>query len=211
MAILESDAASERARLGGRDSAARASVASREHAKAELIALLQLAFSGELAAAHAYRGHARSVRDPEERATIARIEQEEWHHRELNGRMLAELGARPSRSRERRAAVVGRVLGFACHVSGWLAPMYGAGRLESRNVREYEEAARLARAAGREVWVDCLLAMAEVEWEHEHYFRERVLSHRLGRRLPLWPEPPPKACIRGRERPTSAAVTASSS
>jgi len=114
--------------------------------------------------------------------------------------MLAELGARPIRSRELRAALIGRVLGLFCHVSGWLAPMYGAGRLESRNIREYEAAARFARDSGHEEWVDCLLTMAEVEWEHEHYFRARVRSHRLGRRLPLWPEPPPKATIRAGKR-----------
>lgn len=164
--------------------------------RAALVALLQLAFSGELAAAYAYRGHARSVRAAEERRRIEEIEREEWHHRELVGRMLAELGAGPDRARERRATMVGRTLGVLCHVTGWLAPMYGAGRLESRNVREYESAARLARAAGHPEWVDCLLTMAEVEWEHEHYFRGRVLAHRLGRRLPLWPAPPPKASIR---------------
>jgi hypothetical protein len=43
---------------------------------------------------------------------------------------------------------------------------------------------------------DCLLTMAEVEWEHEQYFRWKVLSHRLGRRLPTRPEPPPKSSIR---------------
>ena len=32
-----------------------------------------------------------------------------------------------------------------------------------------------------------LLVMAEVEWEHEKYFRSCVLLHSLGRRLPLWP------------------------
>ena len=166
--------------------------------RAALVALLQLAFSGELAAAHAYRGHARSVADAEERRRIEEIEREEWHHRELVGRMLAELGAGPSRARERRAAVIGRVLGALCHVSGYLVPMYGAGRLESRNVREYEHAAELARAAGREEWLDCLLTMAEVEWEHERYFRERVRTRALGRRLTLWPAPPPKASIRAR-------------
>ena len=164
--------------------------------RAALIELLRLAYSGELAAAHAYRGHSRSVADPEERRAIAEIEREEWHHRELVGRMLAELGAGPSRGRERRAAVIGRVLGALCHVTGWLAPMYGAGRLERRNIREYEQAARLARESGHERWVDCLLTMAEVEWEHERYFRARVLSHPLGRRLPIWPAPPPKESIR---------------
>ena len=83
-----------------------------------------------------------------------------------------------------------------CHVSGWLAPMYGAGKLESRNVREYETAARHALACGRDEWVDCLLTMAEVEWEHEAFFRSRVLSHRVGRRLRIWPALPPKEAIR---------------
>lgn len=164
--------------------------------RAALIAILQLAFSGELAAAYAYRGHARSVADAEEQRQIEQIEREEWHHRELIGRMLSALGAQPSRARERRAAAIGRTLGALCHVTGRLAPMYGAGRLESRNVREYESGARLARAAGRAEWVDCLLTMAEVEWEHERYFRGRVLAHRLGRCLPLWPAPPPKENIR---------------
>jgi rubrerythrin len=163
---------------------------------AALVALLQLAYSGELAAALAYRGHARSLRAPAECAAVAEIEREEWHHRELVGRMLAALDAAPDPLRERRARIVGRVLGALCRVTGWLAPMYGAGRLESRNVREYEHAAALARAAGRAEWVECLLAMAEVEWEHERAFRAYVRAHPLGRRLPLWPAPPPKASIR---------------
>jgi hypothetical protein len=40
--------------------------------------------------------------------------------------------------------------------------------------------------------------MAEVEWEHEHYFRECVLRHRWSRRISIWPEPPPKEEIRAR-------------
>lgn len=124
------------------------------------------------------------------------IEDEEWHHRELVGEMLESLGAQPSRQREIRALIIGRALGFLCHVMGWLAPMYGAGRLESRNIREYETAARYARDCGREDFIDCLLTMAEVEWEHEYYFRSRVLLHSLGRRLKLWPSPPPKETIR---------------
>ena len=161
-----------------------------------LVALLQLAYSGELAAAHAYHGHWRSVTDADERARIAEIEQEELHHRKLVGEMLTSLGAAPNRSREIRASLIGRTLSFLCHVSGWLAPMYGAGRLESGNVREYEAAARFARECGREDLIDCLLTMAEVEWEHEKYFRSRVLTHPLGRRLTLWPQPPPKESIR---------------
>ena len=161
-----------------------------------LAAILRLAYSGELAAALAYRGHWQSVRDPDERARIRQIEEEEWHHRDLVGGMLARIGMAPSSARERRAGAVGRALGLLCHVAGWLAPMYGAGRLERRNIVEYEIAARLAVRAGRPEFADCLLTMAEVEWDHEQYFRSRVLTHRLAARLPLWPPPPPKGEIR---------------
>jgi rubrerythrin len=164
--------------------------------RARLVAILQLAYSGELAASFAYRGHWRSLRDTAERARVRAIEAEEWHHRHLVGEMLEKLGARPVRSRELRASVVGRTLGLLCHVSGWFAPMYGAGKLESRNIREYESAARFARDAGREEFVDCLLAMAEVEWDHEHYFRGCVESHRWSRTVRVWPAPPRKETIR---------------
>ena len=163
---------------------------------APLIGILQLAYSGELAAAYAYRGHWKSVSDPDERRRIEEIENEEWHHRKLVGEMLADLKAGPDPSRERRATIIGRILGLTCHLSGWLAPMYGAGRLESHNIREYETAARLARECGRDDLIDCLLAMAETEWEHERYFRSRVLTHRLAKHLPIWPEPPGKESIR---------------
>ena len=162
----------------------------------KLIALLQLAYSAELAAAYAYRGHWNSVEREDERTRIKQIEDEEWHHRKLAGEMLASLGAQPDKCREFRALIIGRVLGVLCHVMGWLPPMYGAGRLESRNVGEYETAARHARDCGREDFIDCLLTMAEVEWEHEKYFRSHVLLHPLGRRLRLWPEPPAKEMIR---------------
>ena len=162
----------------------------------KLIALLQLAYSGELAAAHAYRGHWHSVRQTDERESIRKIEDDEWRHRKLVGEMLAGLGAGPSRRREIRAAIIGRTLGFLCHLTGWLAPMYGAGKLESRNVKEYETAARYARDCGCVELIDCLLEMADVEWDHEFYFRSRVKEHVLGRRLPLWPQPPPKETIR---------------
>jgi len=162
----------------------------------KLIALLQLAYSGERAAAYAYRGHWQSVSDQNERDSIRSIEEDEWRHRQLVGEMLAGLGARPNNRREVRATIIGRTLGVLCHVTGWLAPMYGAGKLESRNVKEYETAARYARDCGCVDLIDCLLEMAEVEWDHELYFRSRVLSHRLGRRLSLWPPPPPREIIR---------------
>jgi rubrerythrin len=169
---------------------------SKEDSRQNLISILQLAYSAELAAAYAYRGHWHSVSDKDERAHILQIENEEWHHRELVGEMLAGLNSAPVRSREIRAKILGRVLGVLCHVTGWLAPMYGAGRLESNNILEYEVAAGYARDCSQHAFIDCLLTMAEVEWEHENYFRSRVLVHPIGRRLPIWPEPRPKEMIR---------------
>lgn len=168
----------------------------REHNEQQLIRLLKMAYSAEMAAAYAYRGHWHSVQDPNERASIRKIEDEEWHHRRLVGDMLEKLNARPSRWKEAKAVLIGRVLAVLCHLGGWLAPMYGAGRLESRNVREYESAARFARDSGHQTFIDCLLSMAEVEWEHELYFRSRVATHRWSRRLPAWVQPPPKETIR---------------
>jgi hypothetical protein len=45
--------------------------------------------------------------------------------------------------------------------------------------------------------IECLLMMAEVEWEHERYFRERIEGHWLLRVFPLWDVPPAKNAIRG--------------
>src|SRR5262245_31395198 len=120
-----------------------------DNSRQKLIALLQLAYSGEPAAAYAYRGHWHSVIDQDQAQAIRTIEDDEWRHRRQVGEMLASLGSGPHRSRELRATIIGRTLGFLCHLMGWLAPMYGAGRLESRNVREYETAARHARDCQR--------------------------------------------------------------
>ena len=171
-------------------------MANEADSREKLINILRLAYSGELAAAYAYRGHWHSVSAPAEREAIRKIEEDELHHRQLIGEMLTGLGSGPNQRRELRATIIGRTLQFLCHVTGWLAPMYGAGKLESRNIREYETAARYARDCGSLDLIDCLLEMAEVEWDHEHYFRSCVLQHRLGRRLPIWPEPPPKESIR---------------
>jgi rubrerythrin len=168
----------------------------KDDSRKKLITILQLAYSGELAAAYAYRGHWQSVRALAERDAIRTIEEDELRHRKLVGEMLAKLGAGPNSRREVRATIIGRTLGFLCHVTGWLAPMYGAGKLESRNVREYETAARYARDAGCLEFIECLLEMAEVEWDHENYFRSRVLSHSIGRQLLIWPQLPAKQTIR---------------
>ena len=57
--------------------------------------------------------------------------------------------------------------------------MYFAGRLESQNSIEYEDAAVFAKELEMHDCVDDLLDMARVEVEHEVFFREMVTGHRL--------------------------------
>jgi demethoxyubiquinone hydroxylase (CLK1/Coq7/Cat5 family) len=167
-------------------------------ARRKLIRQLRGACSGELAAGYAYRGHWKSVSDPHERERIKVIEEEEWHHRELVRGLLRDLGAKPSPVREAVMWLIGRTLGATCSLTGWFLPMWGAGRLERGNIVEYEEAAVYAAECGHPEMIDCLLEMAEVEWEHELFFRERIAGHKWLRFWPLWDAPPPKTSIRAR-------------
>ncbi|HKR63462.1 MAG TPA: ferritin-like domain-containing protein [Thermoanaerobaculia bacterium] len=169
---------------------------SAENARRRLVRQLQGACSGELAAGFAYRGHARSLPPGPERNRILEIEAEEWHHRSLVDGLLRELGARPSAIREVIFWCIGHAIAALCRIGGWFIPMYGAGRLERSNIIEYEDAARYASECGHDEMVDCLLTMAEVEWEHERFFRERIAQHPLLRVFPLWDAPPPKHAIR---------------
>ena len=58
-------------------------------------------------------------------------------------------------------------------------PMYFAGRLESQDSVEYEDAAAFAKELKMQDCVEDLLDMAQVEVEHEVFFREMVTGHRL--------------------------------
>jgi hypothetical protein len=167
-------------------------------ARTKLIRQLQRAHSGELAASHAYHGHWHSVRDPQERERIRIIEGEEWHHRTLVRGLLRQLGAAPNRVREVIFWIIGKAVALFCHVGGWYFPMYGAGRLERHNIVEYEDAAVYAAECGHPEMIDCLLTMAEVEWEHEFYFRQKALSHPLSRVVKVWDPAPPKETIRAK-------------
>ena len=170
----------------------------RDDSRQLLIRQLQGAYSGELAAGFAYAGHWRSVKDPGERARIQQIEAEEWHHRQLVADMLLDLGGQPKKLREVIFWMIGHTIAGFCRIGGWFFPMYGAGRLERGNIVEYEIAADYALACGREDLIDCLLSMAEVEWEHELYFRSKAAGHGLARIIPLWDPAPPKESIRAR-------------
>jgi demethoxyubiquinone hydroxylase (CLK1/Coq7/Cat5 family) len=148
-------------------------------AKQSLIRILQNAHAGELAAAYAYRGHWKSVRNSKEKSRIKQIEQEEWEHRTGVLKWLHELDSEPRKLREAVFWTIGRSLGILCYVSGWFFPMYFAGRLESQNTQEYKDAAEFAAELGMDDCVKELLEMSLKELEHERYFSETVATHRL--------------------------------
>ena len=149
------------------------------NARENLICILQNAHAGELAAAYAYRGHWKSLKESTEKTEIKKIEAEEWAHRENVARWLAKLDAKPRKMREAIFWIVGRSLGVLCYVSGWFLPMYFAGRLESQNILEYEEAAHFADEIELKECVKEMLEMSKVEAEHELFFSQTVANHRL--------------------------------
>ena len=150
--------------------------------KEQLVHILHMAYSGEKAAGYAYNGHWKSLRNPAERASIRKIEDEEWEHRAIVGEMLSSLSAKPQRWREVMMACIGRSVAFSCFVGGWFLPMYFAGRLEHSNVHEYEHAAYHAGKLGLADYATELMRLSAVERTHEDFFLNIVQRHRL---LPL--------------------------
>lgn len=148
----------------------------------QLVRLLRLAYSGEKAAAYAYAGHWRSVRDPDERAKIQKIERDEWEHRATVGRILELLGERPQLWRELLMATIGRTVAAGCFITGRFIPMYLAGKLEHANVREYDGAAYHAERIGLTEFLPELHEMTKTEQEHEQFFSRAALGHPM---LPL--------------------------
>lgn len=149
-----------------------------EHRR-KLVGLLRLAYSGEKAAAYAYAGHWRSVKNPRERAQIQKIEGEEWEHRATVKRMLDVLGEKPNPWRELMMAVIGRSVSTACFLIGWFLPMYFAGKLEHANVKEYDGAAYHAKHLGLDEFLPELHQMTRTEEEHEYFFSKAIEGHRL--------------------------------
>tara|TARA_B110001454_G_scaffold124375_1_gene116019 strand:- start:784 stop:1350 length:567 start_codon:yes stop_codon:yes gene_type:complete len=171
--------------------------------KNKLIYLLQNAHAGEKAAAFAYNGHHRSLKNPIEIADLKKIEDEELDHRHRLHAMLLELESGPRPSRERLMSLVGKTISFLCILGGylnifnfgWFMSMYGAGKLEAGNVVEYEVAAQMAVDAGYPQFVASLLNMAEIEWDHELYFRNKSLESGWAKWISIWPKPPPRELI----------------
>jgi demethoxyubiquinone hydroxylase (CLK1/Coq7/Cat5 family) len=147
--------------------------------RVQLIHILLMAYSGELAAAYAYRGHWKSVKASDQIKGIQKIEDEEWRHRKAVGQMLKQLGRRPVLLREIKMGFIGRTIGFLCHITGWFFPMYFAGRLEHTNVKEYDTAAYHAGRLNLKKYQKELLKMAQTEQEHEDFFGRMVLNHHL--------------------------------
>ena len=149
------------------------------NARQNLIRILQNAHAGELAAAYAYHGHWKSLRESDEKTHIKKIEREELEHRENVARWLEKLGAKPNARREKIFWAIGKTIGLACYVSGWFFPMYFAGRLESQNVQEYVDAAEYAKELEMHDCFEEMMEMSRVEGEHEIFFSRAVSKHRL--------------------------------
>jgi demethoxyubiquinone hydroxylase (CLK1/Coq7/Cat5 family) len=161
--------------------------------RSRLVRILQDAHAGELAAAFAYRSHARSLRHEGERAEVRRIEQAEWHHRAMVAVLLDELSASPRAARELLMGAIGRFFGALCFVSGWFAPMYAAGRLEAMNVGQYVDARDAALHLGLVSVADRLEVMRIEEVRHEQWFGDQIRHHPLlgpTSRVLGWSPPP---------------------
>ena len=144
-----------------------------------LIKLLQRAYSGEMAAALAYRGHQRILRCKAERKAVRQIELDEWQHRREIGKILAEMGAKPLFFREILFFLIGRSISFFCFFAGRFIATYFAGKLESGNVREYQEMFELAKFLGFRGFCRDFTEMRETESRHERILFEMVVNHRL--------------------------------
>jgi rubrerythrin len=145
----------------------------------ELADLLRQAYSGEKAAAFAYIGHARSLRDPEVRRAVKQIEEDEWNHRREVLALMQEYGVPESRWYECKYHIIGRIISAACYVIGWFMPLYFAGRLESGNVCEYIVMKDYFNALGITKHDAILYEMAVKEREHEDFFQLQVKDSRL--------------------------------
>lgn len=143
-----------------------------------LVELLQRAYSAERAAALAYVGHARSLRDPGVIAAVRQIEEDEWNHRRHVLGLMQRYGVPVSRYYEFKFLVIGKVIGLSCHVIGRFMPFFFAGRLESGNVCEYFVMMHHFHTLGIREHDALLYEMGMKEKEHEVYFLDQVRDSR---------------------------------
>lgn len=143
-----------------------------------LAKLLQKAYSAERAAAFAYIGHASSLKDPEAKAAVKQIEQDEWDHRQHVLAIMRKWEIPISRWYEVRFFIIGKIISASCHVIGWFMPYFFAGKLESGNVCEYFVMMHDFYSLGIRDHDAILYEMGIKEKEHEVYFLNQIKTSR---------------------------------
>jgi len=140
----------------------------------KLVKSLRKAYSAERAASLAYIGHAASLSDPEAKAAIRQIEQDEWSHRRAVLEIMQNYAIPVSKFEEIKYYLVGKLIGYSCFFIGRFMPYFFAGKLESGNVCEYFVMIRYFHEVGITANDDILYKMGIKEKEHEAYFQEVI-------------------------------------
>ena len=139
-----------------------------------LIDALRKTYSAEKAASLAYVGHARSLKDPEEKSAVKQIERDEWEHRRNVLEIMKKYEISISRYYEWKYYVIGKIIGYSCYVIGRFMPYFFAGKLESGNVCEYFVMMRHFHSLGINEHDELLYEMGIKEKEHEVFFLEMI-------------------------------------
>ena len=145
----------------------------------ELVDLLRQAYSAEKAAAFAYKGHAGSVKDLDQKKEIHQIELDEWNHRTEVLQIMIDFDIPISNWYEIKFHIIGKIISGSCYVIGWFMPFYFAGRLESGNVCEYFRMMHFFNDLGITKYNEVLYEMGIKEKEHEVYFLEKIKDSKL--------------------------------
>jgi len=148
-----------------------------------LIHLLQRAYSGEKAAAFAYIGHAGSLKNPEDKAAVRQIEDDEWGHRKNVLSIMQRYDIPISQYYEIKFHIIGRIISLSCYFIGWFMPYFFAGKLESGNVCEYFVMMHHFHSLGIRDHDEILYEMGMKEKDHEIYFLNQIKTSQL---LPIF-------------------------
>ena len=136
----------------------------------KLVNLLRQAYSAEKAASFAYIGHAATLKDPDEKAAVRQIEQDEWEHRRHVLEIMRQYDIPISRWYEFKYHIIGKVIGYSCYLIGRFMPYFFAGKLESGNVCEYFVMLKYFHSLGITEHDEVLYQMGIKEKEHEVHF-----------------------------------------
>jgi rubrerythrin len=139
-----------------------------------LINSLRLAYSAEKAAAYAYIGHARSLKNPGEKEAVQQIEKDEWEHRENVLIIMQQHEVSVSKYYEFKYSLTGSSISLSCCLIGRFMPYFFAGKLESGNVCEYFKMMKFFHSIGITEHDKVLHEMGIKEKEHEVFFLEMI-------------------------------------